>query len=358
MVSWIKSKRCGPIGVDIGSRSIKMIQFDAAQTRVWEAARWDLPAEPALNQDRLDERIVESLRRAMEGRRFRGREAVFSLGSSNLFVQNIRVAQASGDELTKIVHFEAAGRLPYSREEAEIRYIDADTIRQGDSIRREVILMACHKPVLDRMVHVAERAGLQPMAVNPEPLAILRSYSRQLRRDEDQKRRIMYVNVGASNTLVVIACGMEAVFIKYLDIGGRLLDSAVSKHVKLSLIDAASLRSRNGDGRAGSDPEVAKSITESIRPIQDRLAHELSLCMRYYSVTFRSETLQQCLIGGGEANDALVEWLGARLDLPCELGDPLRRLEQSMPRERISQWDVAVGLAMREINNHKITRGI
>ena len=268
-------------------------------------------------------------------------------------MQNIRVAQASGDELTKIVHFEAAGRLPYSREEAEIRYLDADTIRQGDCIRREVILMACHKPVVERIVRVAERAGLQPVAVDPEPLALMRSYSRQLRRDEDQKRRIMFVNVGASNTLVVIACGLEAVFIKYLDIGGRLLDEAVSKHLKLSLAEATSLRSHNGDGRADqSDAEVARGITESIRPILDRLVHELSLCMRYYSVTFRSETLQECLIGGGEANDAVVEWLGARLDLPCELGNPLRIFDKSPPCERVAQWDVATGLALRESHYH------
>jgi type IV pilus assembly protein PilM len=353
MVTWITRKRCGPIGVDIGSRSIKMMQFDAAQTRVWDAARLDLPAEPALNQERHDERIVESLRRAMEGRRFRGREAVFSLGSNNLFVQNIRVAQATGDELTKIVHFEAAGRLPYSREEAEIRYIDADTIRQGDSIRREVILMACHKPMVERIVSVAERAGLQPVAIDPEPLAILRSYSRQLRRDEDQKRRFMFVNMGASNTLVVIACGMEAVFIKYLDLGGRHLDEAVSKHLKISPADAASLRSRNGERIAEQrDPEVARSITESIRPILDRLAHELSLCMRYYSVTFRSELLQQCLIGGGEADVDLAKWLGARLELPCELGNPLRIFEKFPSQERLTQWDVAAGLALRDSHYH------
>ena len=245
------------------------------------------------------------------------------------------------------------GALPYSREEAEIRYLDADTIRQGDCIRREVILMACHKPVVERIIHVAERAGLQLVAVDPEPLALMRSYSKQLRRDEDHKRRIMYVNVGASNTLVVIACGMEAVFIKYLDIGGRLLDEAVSKHLKLSPADAASLRSRNCDGRAEqSDGEVARGITESIRPILDRLVHELSLCMRYYSVTFRSESLQECLIGGGEANEALVEWLGARLDLPCELGNPLCNVDKSPPCERVAQWDVATGLALRESHNH------
>jgi hypothetical protein len=45
-----------------------------------------------------------------EGHDFRGREAIFCLGAGDLFVQNIRVAPASGDELKKIVHCEAAGR--------------------------------------------------------------------------------------------------------------------------------------------------------------------------------------------------------------------------------------------------------
>jgi type IV pilus assembly protein PilM len=352
MFNWMTKKQCGPIGVDIGSRSVKMLQFDAGHTRVCEAARWDLPVEPALNQDRRDERIVEALRRAMEGRRFRGREAVFCLGANNLFVQNIRVAQAAGDELTKIVHFEAAGRLPYNREEAEIRYLDVDNIRQGDSIRREVILMACHKPMINRLLGVAERAGLQPVAIDSEPSALLRSYSRQFRRDDDQQRRAMYVNIGASNTLAMIARGTEAVFIKYLDIGGRQLDDAVSKHLKLSPLDAAALRRHCGDRRATNrDPDIARGIAESIRPILDRLAHELSLCMRYYSVTFRGESLSQCIVGGGEADDGLVEWLGASLELPCELGNPLRIYEKSVPQDRYTQWDVAAGLALRDPHN-------
>ena len=40
-----------------------------------------------------------AIARAREGRRFRGRRAVFCVGADDLFVQNIRVAQADGDEL-------------------------------------------------------------------------------------------------------------------------------------------------------------------------------------------------------------------------------------------------------------------
>ena len=351
MASWLPQSRCGPIGVDIGSRSVKLLQFDAARAAIREAARWDLPAEPAANLDRQDERVAEAIRHARDGRNFRGKQAVFCLGAGSLFVQNIRVAQASGDELTKMVHFEAAGRLPFRAEEAELRYIEADDVRQGDSVRREVILLACHRPSLDRILSVAEQAGLEPAAIDVEPAAMLRSYSRQYRRDNDQQRRMMFVNVGASNTAVVIARGSDAMFIKYIDVGGRHFDEAVAKHLKMTAGDAAALRRHNGDRRAEQrDPEIARSVQESIRPVLDRLAHELSLCVRYYSVTFRGQPLAQLVLGGGEATEALAEWVAARLGVPCDLGNPLRSFEKTTIPGRIGQWDVAAGLALREVN--------
>jgi type IV pilus assembly protein PilM len=344
-------QRCGPIGIDIGSRSVKLVQFDAARAKLIDAARWDLPAEPAAKAERHDQRVVEAIRRAREGRQFRGREAVLCLGAGTLFVQNIRVAPAGGDELAKIVHFEAVGRLPFGSEEAEIRYIEADDVRQGDSIRREVILMACHRPSLDRLLDIAEQAGLRAAAVDVEPAAMLRCYGRQFRRDEDQQRRVMFVNFGASNTVAVIARGSDAMFVKYIDIGGRTLDDAVARHLKMPPGDAAALRRHNADRKAAErDGEIARGIDEAVRPTLERLAHELSLCIRYHSVTFRGQPLSQMVLGGGEADEELAGWLAARLDLPCEPGNPLRPFQQQRPAGRIGQWDVAAGLALREVH--------
>jgi type IV pilus assembly protein PilM len=351
MISLLPRPRCGPIGVDIGSRSVKLLQFDAARTQVHEAVRWDLPLEPAANLDRQDDRVVEAIRRAREGRNFRGREAVLCVGSGNLFVQNIRVAQATGDELTKIVHFEAAGRLPFAAEEADVRYLEADDVKQGDTVRREVVLLACYRPAIDRMLVVAEQAGLRVVAIDPEPAAILRCYRRQFRRDDDRQRRMMLVHMGASNTAVVITRGPDTMFIKYIEVGGRHLDEAVAKHLKMTLSDAAALRRHNGDRRAQErDPEIARGVDESIRPVLDRLSHEISLCLRYYSVTFRGQPLVQIMLGGGEATDALADWLAARLDLPCIAGNPLRPFEKSPVAGHAEQWDVAAGLALREVD--------
>lgn len=343
--------RCGPIGVDIGSRSVKLMQFDAARSRVHAAARWDLPLEPAANPERQGQRVAEAIRRAGEGRNFCGRDAVLCLGAGSLFVQNIRVVQATGDELSKIVHFEAAGRLPFACEQAELRYLEADDVRQGDTVRREVVLLACHRPALDRMLAVAEQAGLCPVAIDVEPAAVLRCYYHQFRRDDDRQRRIMILNIGASNTVVVIARGPDPIFVKYLELGGRHFDEAVARHLKMTTGDAVALRRHSGDRRGGArDPEIVRGIAESVRPVLEKLAHELSLCLRYYSVTFRGQPLSQIVLSGGEATEALATWLSSQLELPCAVGDPLRLIENGAVAGQPGQWDVAAGLALKQLN--------
>ena len=312
-------------------------------------ARCDLPAEPAANPRCHDERVAEAIRRALEGRDFRSRDAVLCLGADNLFVQNMRVARASGDELTKIVCFEAAGRLPFGSEEAEIRYLEADDVKQGDTVRREVILLASRRPSLERLLAVAERAGLRPTAIDVEPAAMLRCYARQLRREDDQERRLMFVNMGASNTMAVIARGTDTMFIKYIDVGGRHFDEAVARHLKLSLGDAAALCRHNADRPAADrDPEIARGISDAVRPALERLSQQLSLCLRYYSVTFRGQPPEKAILGGGEATELMAEWLSARLELPFEMGNPLRPFGENHAGGPVSQWDIAAGLALRE----------
>lgn len=348
MVSFFSQRRAGPIGVDLGSRSVKLVQFDADHRRLVEAVRWDLSADSGGQGDRIDY-LADALRRAREGRNFSGRDAVICLGEPDLFVQNIRVAKVPPEELQRLVFQEAAGRLPFPVNEAEVRFIEAADVRQGESLRREIIVLAVHQPVLEQHLQVMVRAGLRPVAVDTEPTALIRCYAQQYRRDEDKTQRAMFVHVGASRTAAVIAEGSRVLFIKYIDVGGRQMDEAVAANLAMDLADAAALRRHNGDRRAEQkDPEVARSIAESIRPTIDQLAGELSMCIRYHSVTFRGRPLARVVVGGGEASSALAENLSQQIDLKCEPGDPLRAFQQTLPIGRKGQWDVATGLALRK----------
>ncbi len=354
MIRWLNKKRSGPIGVDLGSRSVKLVQLDGERTRLLDAARWDMPSGdvPEPGSEAHSRELADAIRRAYSDRNFHGRNAVLCLGQRDLFLQNIRVPKTGVGDLSQFVHQEAAGRLPFSVAEAEIRFIEAGDVRQGETTFREVILIACHRPLLEAKLQTVERAGLHPVAVDVEPLALLRAYSRQYRRDEDRNERAMFVHVGYSNTVVVIAQGADVLFAKYLELGGCHMDEEVARHLDMRSGEAAALRRHNGDRRSDQqDPEIARSVAEAIRPVIERLANELSLCIRYHSVTFRGQPLARLALGGGEATPSLVEQFDRRLNLKCELGDPLRTFQSAPQESRRTQWDVATGLALWETSD-------
>jgi type IV pilus assembly protein PilM len=351
MVRWIHRKRRGPIGVDLGNRSVKLIQFDHPREKILELARWELPREQDESEEVRDRQVSDAIRQAISTRNFQGCEAVLCLGAESLFVQNIRVPKVPSAELQRVVHAEAEARLPFDLAESEIRFLDAGDVRQGDMVKREVIVLACRKQQLERLVKIAEDGGLRPQAIDTQPSAMLRSAEAYFRRDSDKTTRRMLVHVGASNTVVVIAQGSDPLFVKYLDICGNMLDATVARHLKMDLDEAISLRRNNGDRRADQqDPDIARSVKEATRSVVDRLAQELSLCTRYHSVTFRGHVLKELTLSGGEASESLMHGLAERLHMECELAHPLRAYPTQVPTDRDSQWDIAMGLALRDLN--------
>ena len=160
----------------------------------------------------------------------------------------------------------------------------------------------------------------------------------------------MLLHIGYSSTAVVITKGEEPLFVKYLDLGGKHFDEAVAKHLSMDAADAASFRRTNSDRRSDTqDPEIVASIAEGMRPVIERIANELSMCIRYHSVTFRGQPLVRLVLGGGEATPTLLDAFAKRLSLKCELSEPLRNFTTPAHLGRKGQWDVAVGLALRTV---------
>ncbi|MBA2114973.1 pilus assembly protein PilM [Bremerella alba] len=348
--------RSNPIGIDIGSKSIKMVQFAKGYESIQEATSIDLPEgiSPEKDFDAYLESLSQTLQRARVGRNFRGHDAIICIHQRDLFLHNIRVGKNDSKALSNLVHQEAADRIPYSMLDAEIRFVESEDIRQGEQILREVIIMACFRPRLEALLETCEKSGFRPVSVDVEPMAILRSFTTQYRREADQDDRVIYVHVGYTNTLVIIAQGMQALFVKYIDVGGRHFDEAVARQLDMSLSDAINLRKHNSDRRRMQQtPEVERSVINGMRDELERLQNELAMCIRYHSVTFRGKPLVRMVLSGGEATESLRTELQRVAGIETELGDPLRIYESTQNFGRRSQWDVAAGLAARQLGGSK-----
>lgn len=351
MIRWLPRRRYTPIGIDVGSRSIKLVQFTADRTRVVDVSRVELaPLPEEAGADARVARLADAIATARQGRQFKGRDVVLGLGDKQLFLQNIRVARGAGAEMDRLVQQEVAGKLPFPVVEAEIRYLEAADVRQGEQVLREVVVFACHQPTLDATLALCDAARLTPLAIDVEPAALARAYAAQYRREADQAQRAVLVHFGYTRSAVVIAQGDDILFVKYVDVGGALLDAAVARHLKMTLTEATSLRRHNGDRRNDQQaPETARSIAEATRPVLDRLVGEIAMCVRYHSVTFRGQPLVRLVLGGGEASPQILEALNKSIDLKGEMSDPFRALSVAPTTHRKGQWDVAAGLALRDL---------
>jgi type IV pilus assembly protein PilM len=216
---------------------------------------------------------------------------------------------------------------------------------------KEVLVLATQKSAINKVLETVEAAGLRPLALDIEPAALARSYASQFRRDEDQEQRSLLVQIGYGRTIVVIAQHDHLMFVKYVEIGGKDFDQAVASHLGITLLDAATLRRQSDDRRAEQqDPEISRIVTEAMRTPLKQLLDEVSMCVRYHSVTFRGQTLARTLLSGGEATALLARELDNRLGIKAQVSDPLRAFPTHLDRGRTGQWDIALGLSLREVN--------
>jgi type IV pilus assembly protein PilM len=352
MFNIFSKKRLSPIGIDIGTRSVKLVQLSNDRTRLQDVSRWDIPtAIDGEETQSREEVLINTIQRAREGRNFRGRDAVVCLTNDQLFLQNLRLPKASTVPLENQIKTEIASRAPFPIEDAEIRHIETADVRQGDEVLKEVLVLAAQKTDINSVLETVEAAGLRPLALDVEPAALARSYASQFRRDEDLDQRSLLVQIGYARTIVVIAQHDHLMFVKYVDVGGKDFDQAVANQLGITLLDAATLRRQSADRRAEQqDPEINRIVTEAMRTPLKKLIDELAMCVRYYSVTFRGQPLARTILSGGEAAAPLATELENRLGIATRVSDPLRAFPTDVDGGRRGQWDIALGLSLREVD--------
>lgn len=351
MISLRKNKSF-PIGVHLTEHSISLVQFspgpDGGQLPRFAIA--ELPASNGEPVEKRDQFVAASLRKLRQDHGFEGHEVVSCLATQDLFVQNVRLPQLPAEEIDQALKWEAAERLPYPIEDAEIRHLTAGLIRQDAEIRQEVILLACRRSVVERQVRMLEAAKLRPLAIDIEPCATVRSMLPVSEANPAQYRRAI-LKFGSVATTVTLTDGPRIAFLKSIPTGGREFDQAVAQHLDLPLPEAARIR-REVTQAERLDPEddIHRSVVDALRESLETITSEIDLCLRYYRVTFRGRGPYGAVLCGQEAAPWLAEYLSHRLAMGCTLANPFENETTNAsptPIPRPWRWTTAAGLSRK-----------
>lgn len=365
------SPTTGLVGVDIAHRSVKLLQVQEQSDglSVVGAAMIDLDRDGGeINPVGFGQR----LKTAIAAGGFAGRQCVVSLPRAESLVQSARLPAMPDAELRQAVVWEAAQRFGADHTTLQADFIRTGATLQGGENREEVLVIAANRDAVSIWLEGVLHAGLRPVAVETGFTAVARTFTRQCRREADRDQVRVVLEIGAGGSTVLILRGDQIAFCKALPIGGSQFNQALAEHLQMDVEAARELRTARLCQASGvrpdetTDPATDRAVYEAVRPLMGDLVKEVTLCMRYYGVTFRGHPPSRIILTGGEALEPhLDELLEQSCKVPCAIDDEVGTLERlgGQIRAKLGRlpgpapcWSVAAGLSLRPTRRRNYSR--
>lgn len=376
------SSSTGVVGIDFGARGAKLLQVreQAGKLHVVGAARVDTAWPPASGDPNAVDgaAVTAQLQAAFAAGGFAGRRCVVSLPRASVCIQSIRLPKMPDHELRQSAVWEASQRFGFDRNAMEVDFIRTGAALQSGETREEVIIVAASHAAIFARLEPVIAAGLRPIALDVGFAALVRAFSRQVRREADQTHVRAVVEIGFSGSTVLILRGDQIAFCKPINIGGEQFNQAVADHLQMDVRSAEDLRAARiaaklsgeksqpalsadavATAASGFDPATDRAVYEAVRPLMGDLVKEVSLCLRYYGVTFRGHPPEKIILTGG---DGLEPRLNDMLNQTCKtpvgfddetemLGNLVGEIQASLNRQPgpAACWGAAIGLSLRGV---------
>jgi type IV pilus assembly protein PilM len=375
MVSWgLKIRGQQPIGLDIGHNSIRMIQLSIDDEQISVIAADETHIDAGVNGDEQARRsfVISAIKRMLANGSYHGRNVVSCLPNGKLRITSLRLAESERYDIEQALRREVTQRFGLDPDKDAMDYVVAGSVRQGDEVKNELILFATDNETIKSHIEMLEETELIPVAIDTIPCALFRSFERSLRRQEDRERTSVFVDVGSRFTTVVFGRGGEISFVKQISIGGQDFTHEIAAKLGVSVSETEMLREalradsdlfsgKSGlaeqtpaENRQNVDTSTRQVMIDAVSAVAEGLAKEVSLCLRYYTVTFRGKRFERAVFaGGGAYEDILIDVLKRRLAVEIEVAQPLRGFDLSGARTNLHfnnnrhglfcEWAVAVG---------------
>ena len=316
----LRSKR-GWLGIDIGSRSIKLAQVERAGIEYRISARWTLPEESSslLSQDELCSDGMKTRFSAIKKLRrlFSGQNCAAVLPMSLVDIRSFSIPTGEPDELRRMVGEELAAELNCEPAELAFDYWHSAEDDNLESGLTRVSAIAIPKVLPSKLASNLFAGGLVCQNLNGMPCALARAV--EMSNASHSEESVVVLDLGYSSPQMVLVKEGQPLFARTLrDSGLQSLMNPLESALKISPTECQHLLVQYGLSITGQPPSVASQKTMRLiaGPLQN-LIQEIRRTLDYIGRQFRAHPPQRlCLLGGGALIKNMPEYLQQNVSLP------------------------------------------
>jgi len=361
------------LGVDIGTSSIKVVEFrnEGGRPRLGTYAFLERPTNIVkLDSVQQQQEMASALGQILKKARVTSDRAIAALPNFSVFSSIISLPVMPRKEMYAAVRWEAKKFVPMPIEEMVLDWrllkekdkgaarpaeapdqktldpksLEAQPGERGPKNLR-VLLTAAPKSLVKRYIDIFKTVGLRLVSLETESFALERSLL------GGEPGSFMIVDVGAVATNITITVNSVPLLNRSIDVGGDTITKAIANGLNVDLDRAEQFKRDVGIG--GSDA-AGGQIPRAIEFVVTSIINEIRYVFNLYRNQGEKPIEKVILAGGSAFLTNLPEYLAATLNMKVIIGDPWARvvypvdlkpaLDEIGPR-----FAVAIGLGMREI---------
>lgn len=357
MLNFLNLKQ-GAFGLDISDLSLKIANlgrkgdnFPLVSFSEKSIPKGIIETGEIKDENTLAKIIKEGIKN-IKGEKLKTKYVVCSLPEEKSYIRVIQMPKMKEEEIAGAVRFEAENHIPIPIEEV---YLDFQVIQPlyNHLDHLDILIAALPKKIVDPYISSLRKAGLLPKVLEIESSAIART----LIKNEVSPFPILLIDLGATRTSFIIFSGASLRFTSSIPISSQKFTEAISKTLKINLVEAEKLKIKCGLKNNNKEEEL---IFEALIPALTDLIKQIKTHLSYYQSHAEHEHLPSnikevrgiLLCGGGADLKGLPEFLLRELKIKTEISDPwvnILRGVPEMPFEKSLSFTTALGLALRGV---------
>lgn len=351
--------------MDIGSHCIKAVEISTT-SRGWDLVNAAVAPCP---RDAVKDGVIvnildvsNAIKTMLRDAGIKATGTICGVSGSQVIVRQVQFPRMPESSLRKSIRYEASKYISASVEDSVTEFeIIGDA---EDPSQMNVWLVATPREMIDSRVGVLESVGLEPLAIDIEAFALIRSLVEFSSSDRYLRETVALVDMGACHTDVNVLSKGEFALTRNIPIAGDSFTNAIksltggsydeAEQMKLDMAKSCPL-----DRLGAEQPD--NRTWKVVQPLLDELIREIKRSINFYHSQFPEGSSEQfvskiVLTGGSAMMPGMDAYIASKLSIPTDIADVFKQsaitvTDEASARalENRSVLTVGTGLALKEL---------
>ena len=334
--------------LDIGTTAVRVVQLHKSGDS-WSLVKYGLaPVDirvAASDAPEDQRRLGETINNLISQTGINVRNVVVGVPSNKAFITVVELPEMPAQELASTIKYQAEQYIPMPIEEVKMDWAVLGRALH-DASKVEVLLASVTKKFSESRMEMIEGLGLNVVAIEPDPLALVRSLITPADKDAH-----LIVDIGDSTTDIVAVLAGAPRLVRSLPTGMQTLLKVAMQNLNVDANQAMQFILKFGMAPDRLEGQVVRALDSTM----DQFSGEVEKSVKFFLSRYTNVQIKSLVLSGyAQAIPAFDQYLASKVGLQAVAGDAWANVHHSPSlNDSLAQigphFAVAVGLAERTI---------